>query len=85
MMHIAYYDAVVTHTDRWQNGDEASRTAYREKVDFVVRELRERKIPLFIEDANNAHYDVPDTIDYDQNPLEWMPSRMGGWDYDYNY
>lgn len=85
MMHIAYYDAVVNHTDMWQNGDEASRTAYREKVDFVVRELRERKIPLFIEDANNAHYDVPDTIDYDQNPLEWMPSRMGGWDYDYNY
>lgn len=85
MLHIAYYDAVVNHTEMWLNGDEESRAAYKENVDFVVRELRARNIPLFVEDSSGEMFSPPEVIDYDVNPLEWMPSRMGGWNYDYNY
>lgn len=85
MLHILYYDCVVNHTQMWVNGTDGTRAEYKEKLDLLVREMREHKTVMFVEDSTNTRYYVPDEIDINQNPLEWMPSRIGDWSYDYDF
>ena len=81
---VYYYELVVKHTDMWVNGDDASKAEYKDMVEYFIENYSSLPIGEYALGSPSYPPALSD-IDFNQNPIEWVPDRIGGWDYNYNY
>ena len=81
---IYYYELIVNHTDMWINGDDASKAEYKDMVEYFIENYS--ALPIGEYGLGTPSYaPALSEIDFDQNPIEWVPDRIGGWNDDYNF
>ncbi|MBQ7827032.1 MAG: DUF4838 domain-containing protein [Clostridia bacterium] len=81
---VLYYELAVFHNDMWVNGDDTSKSEYKEKLEYFLTNYR--SFPIGEYSLGTPSYPPAlSEVDFDQNPLEWVPDRLGGWDYNYDF
>lgn len=81
---VFYYELAVFHNDMWVNGDDASKAEYKEKLEYFL--MNYHSLPIGEYSLGTPSYPPAlSDVDFDQNPLEWVPDRLGGWDDNFDY
>ncbi|MBR4881989.1 MAG: hypothetical protein IKU19_08640, partial [Clostridia bacterium] len=83
---VYYYELVVFHNDMWKNGNEATKAEYMEKLEYFLENYS--SLPIGEYGLGSPCYPPKiEDIDMELNPLEWVPDKTGGWDFecDFNF